>query len=214
MPGQLVQLDERALVEQRVDALAGGHLALGVLLLDGSRRAGVHGLVVAAGAGRRACRPWCGCRCSSGTSVPPGCARKRSCPRSVVTGGPTGPRVLRPGPTARCVNADSAAAPCCRALVPGRSVRRPSTRARRRPTPRSPPARPATGPEGWCVVAESQTAGRGRLDRSWTAPPRAGLTFSVLLRPSCPAGSGAGSRCWPGWPWPARWPARPSSTYA
>ena len=38
-------------------------------------------------------------------------------------------------------------------------------------------------PEGVVVVAERQTAGRGRLDRRWLAPPRAGLTFSVLLRP-------------------------------
>ena len=36
---------------------------------------------------------------------------------------------------------------------------------------------------GSVLVAESQTAGRGRLDRAWTAPPRTGLTFSVLLRP-------------------------------
>jgi BirA family biotin operon repressor/biotin-[acetyl-CoA-carboxylase] ligase len=33
------------------------------------------------------------------------------------------------------------------------------------------------------LVAESQVAGRGRLDRAWVSPPRAGLTFSVLLRP-------------------------------
>ncbi|KUJ66751.1 biotin--acetyl-CoA-carboxylase ligase [Streptomyces albus subsp. albus] len=37
--------------------------------------------------------------------------------------------------------------------------------------------------EGTVLVAEEQTAGRGRLDRSWTAPPRSGLFFSVLLRP-------------------------------
>ena len=35
MLGQRVEFDERVLVEQRVDALAGGQLALGVHLLDG-----------------------------------------------------------------------------------------------------------------------------------------------------------------------------------
>jgi BirA family biotin operon repressor/biotin-[acetyl-CoA-carboxylase] ligase len=40
--------------------------------------------------------------------------------------------------------------------------------------------------EGLVLIAESQTAGRGRLDRTWESPPRAGLTFSVLLRPTFP----------------------------
>ncbi|MFC9157164.1 biotin--[acetyl-CoA-carboxylase] ligase [Streptomyces bauhiniae] len=47
-------------------------------------------------------------------------------------------------------------------------------------------ARAASGEagEGAVLVAEEQTAGRGRLDRRWTAPPRSGLFFSVLLRPA------------------------------
>ncbi|MFF9767066.1 biotin--[acetyl-CoA-carboxylase] ligase [Streptomyces sp. NPDC053086] len=38
--------------------------------------------------------------------------------------------------------------------------------------------------EGAVLVAEEQTAGRGRLDRRWSAPPRSGLFFSVLLKPT------------------------------
>ncbi|MFF7971825.1 biotin--[acetyl-CoA-carboxylase] ligase [Streptomyces sp. NPDC007905] len=47
-------------------------------------------------------------------------------------------------------------------------------------------ARAAAGKagEGAVLVAEEQTAGRGRLDRQWTAPARSGLFFSVLLKPS------------------------------
>jgi BirA family biotin operon repressor/biotin-[acetyl-CoA-carboxylase] ligase len=37
--------------------------------------------------------------------------------------------------------------------------------------------------EGLVVVAEAQTAGRGRLGRSWHSPPGSGLYVSVLLRP-------------------------------
>jgi BirA family biotin operon repressor/biotin-[acetyl-CoA-carboxylase] ligase len=38
-------------------------------------------------------------------------------------------------------------------------------------------------PEGLVVVAERQSAGRGRQGRSWESPPRAGIAASVLLRP-------------------------------
>jgi BirA family biotin operon repressor/biotin-[acetyl-CoA-carboxylase] ligase len=55
-------------------------------------------------------------------------------------------------------------------------------------------------PEGLVIVAERQTAGRGRLGRSWQSPSRAGIAMSVLLRP--------------GEPDPDRgWPAVPASRY-
>lgn len=38
-------------------------------------------------------------------------------------------------------------------------------------------------PEGLCVVAREQTAGRGRRERAWASPKDAGLYFSVVLRP-------------------------------
>jgi BirA family biotin operon repressor/biotin-[acetyl-CoA-carboxylase] ligase len=41
----------------------------------------------------------------------------------------------------------------------------------------------AGAPEGLVLVAEEQVAGRGRMGRAWLSPPRAALTFSVLLRP-------------------------------
>lgn len=40
--------------------------------------------------------------------------------------------------------------------------------------------------EGLSVMAEEQTAGRGRLQRSWSSPKGAGLYFSLLLRPQIP----------------------------
>jgi BirA family transcriptional regulator, biotin operon repressor / biotin---[acetyl-CoA-carboxylase] ligase len=42
----------------------------------------------------------------------------------------------------------------------------------------------AGAPEGATVVAEEQTAGRGRLGRPWVAPPGTALLVSVLLRPA------------------------------
>lgn len=38
-------------------------------------------------------------------------------------------------------------------------------------------------PEGATVVADEQTAGRGRLGRAWVAPPGSALLVSVVLRP-------------------------------
>lgn len=50
----------------------------------------------------------------------------------------------------------------------------------------------AGAPDGLLVVADHQTAGRGRLDRTWDTPAGAAVTFSLVLRPTVPAGA---------WPW-------------
>lgn len=48
-------------------------------------------------------------------------------------------------------------------------------------------------PEGYVLVADQQTRGKGRLGRSWESPPGSSLSVSVLLRPvDVPAGQ---------WPW-------------
>lgn len=41
-------------------------------------------------------------------------------------------------------------------------------------------------PEGTLVLAEEQTAGRGRLERRWVSPGYVNLLFSILVRPSLP----------------------------
>jgi BirA family transcriptional regulator, biotin operon repressor / biotin---[acetyl-CoA-carboxylase] ligase len=41
-------------------------------------------------------------------------------------------------------------------------------------------------PEGATVLTDHQTAGRGRLGRSWIAPPGSSLMLSVVLRPALP----------------------------
>jgi BirA family biotin operon repressor/biotin-[acetyl-CoA-carboxylase] ligase len=50
----------------------------------------------------------------------------------------------------------------------------------------------AGAPDGLVVVADHQTAGRGRLDRTWETPAGTALTFSMLVRPTAPAAA---------WPW-------------
>lgn len=44
----------------------------------------------------------------------------------------------------------------------------------------------AKAPEGTLVVAEKQTAGRGRLSRKWHSPPGLGIWLSLILRPQIP----------------------------
>ena len=41
-------------------------------------------------------------------------------------------------------------------------------------------------PEGTVILAEEQTAGRGRMDRKWLSPPFENLLFSIILRPLLP----------------------------
>jgi BirA family biotin operon repressor/biotin-[acetyl-CoA-carboxylase] ligase len=41
-------------------------------------------------------------------------------------------------------------------------------------------------PEGTIVLADRQTAGRGRLQRNWQSPPGCNLYLSVILRPAIP----------------------------
>jgi len=43
-----------------------------------------------------------------------------------------------------------------------------------------------TVPDGALILAESQTAGRGRIGRSWHSEPENGLYFSLVLRPQVP----------------------------
>ncbi|MDT9592702.1 biotin--[acetyl-CoA-carboxylase] ligase [Nocardioides zeae] len=50
----------------------------------------------------------------------------------------------------------------------------------------------AGAPAATVLVAEHQTAGRGRIDRTFVTPDRAALTFSVLLRPDVAPSA---------WPW-------------
>ncbi len=46
----------------------------------------------------------------------------------------------------------------------------------------------AGAPEGLAVLADRQTAGRGRRGRSWASPAGVGLYTSILLRPGRPPG--------------------------
>ena len=44
----------------------------------------------------------------------------------------------------------------------------------------------AAAPDGMVCVTDHQSAGRGRLARTWVAPPGSALLFSVLIRPRGP----------------------------
>ena len=53
-------------------------------------------------------------------------------------------------------------------------------------TPSTQQMLPADASHGAVALAEHQTAGRGRLGRTWLDEPGAGLTFSLVLRPPPP----------------------------
>ncbi len=42
-------------------------------------------------------------------------------------------------------------------------------------------------PEGTVILADEQTRGRGRAERTWHSPPGLGLYMSIILRPEAPA---------------------------
>ena len=44
----------------------------------------------------------------------------------------------------------------------------------------------AGAPHGTVLIADSQSAGRGRLGRVFQSPPNSGIYMSVILRPHCP----------------------------
>jgi len=46
-------------------------------------------------------------------------------------------------------------------------------------------------PEGLCIIAREQTAGRGRQGHSWSSPPGEGLYLSLILRPEIRASESA-----------------------
>src|SRR4051812_5603381 len=178
MPGQLVELDERTVVEQLLDPLARGLLALLVLLLDRLRGRSVHRLLEASGQ------------------------------VGVLAGGGVGVVVLGDlgalaGLLADCFAHGSSRFQSLRwanlVPVPAADPSRPSLDAATLAEAAGPrwrvevvDASPSTNADvaerarqgetaGLVLVAEHQTAGRGRLDRVWVTPPRAALTVSVLL---------------------------------
>lgn len=76
--------------------------------------------------------------------------------------------------------------PLCRFVAYNRSLMKPRVlRYESLPSTNSEVARLALDgvEEGLAVVADEQTAGRGRLQRAWSSPKGAGLYFSILLRP-------------------------------
>ena len=163
VPGQLVQLGERPLVQQLRDALARRLLALGVLLLHGPGRPRVDRLVVAAvqvgqpaGGGVQVRGGGRGVGVGGGSSIGHG-----GQPSLVDVREPLDVRALRealltPGSPWRSIDGHE-------------SVDSTNLEAARRPEP-------------WrVVVADHQSAGRGRMARHWEAPAGASVAVSVVV---------------------------------
>src|SRR4029079_10289970 len=158
--GELVDLDERTLVQQQPDPLARGQLASGVLLGDRPGRPGVHGLV---GAPDQLSELACG-------RVDIGAGQGQAFGKYISHGAQPSLRAVPPTLDAHCVEA---------ALI----------------TPHSPwqvvdvhasldstnlEALRATHP--WrVVVADHQSAGRGRMSRQWQAPAGASIAVSCVV---------------------------------
>ncbi len=111
-------------------------------------------------------------------------SRSNSCASSA-----TGSRRCRRGATSCCASPDLPLAEELRtglATAHRRSRDPLPGRAPIRPTGRPVPwARPAQT-EGLVVIADRQSAGKGRLGRTWCSPPGVNLYLSVLLRPPLP----------------------------
>ena len=156
---ELVQLDERARVEQLFDALAGCLLALGVLLLDGGFTAGGYGLVETLlevgkfARGSERVNRFCFVSHAFNT------IEERTRDNVSMTLSRTreiSPRVLWL-PEIGSTNTELAR---LLALEPADAW-----------------------PHLSVVATDNQTAGKGRLGRTWTAPAGASLAVSVLVRP-------------------------------
>jgi BirA family biotin operon repressor/biotin-[acetyl-CoA-carboxylase] ligase len=95
-------------------------------------------------------------------------------------------RLPEPVPDAALTRAFAGCLPGGRFRGPLRAYRSvPSTQTLARAWAEAAP--PDRAPEGAVVLADHQTAGRGRRGRAWTAPPGTALLFSLVLRPPLPA---------------------------
>jgi BirA family biotin operon repressor/biotin-[acetyl-CoA-carboxylase] ligase len=156
---ELIQFNKRARVEQFVDALAGGHLALGVLLLNRSLTAGGYRLVVAL---LEVCKFARGSeRVNRICFVSHGINPIEACTRHNVSMSLDHTRAISP----QVVWLDE--------------IGSTNTELARRLATDSMDAWPHLS----VLATDTQTAGKGRLGRVWTAPAGASLAASVLVRP-------------------------------